>query len=166
MPSTRFEPLLSTAGNGDTLAVAVPSRLYFETSAEKPLNGKRIGIKDNIHLEGVKTSNGNRAYTECFKPQSKTALYVETLIDKGAIIVGKQKLNAFAGSEKPPDQAIDYFYPWNPRADGYQRTAGSTSGGGSSVAGYDWMDYALGTDSELLHPYRVLSRFRGFSNAL
>lgn len=120
------------------MAVAVPSRLYYESSPEKPLNGKRVGIKDNIHLKGVKTSNGNRAYTDWYGPQSETAALVKLLVDQGAIIVGKQKLNAFAGSEKPPDQCIDYFAPWNPRADRYQRSAGSTSGGGSSVAGYDW----------------------------
>ncbi|KAF2645931.1 amidase signature enzyme [Massarina eburnea CBS 473.64] len=153
----RFETLKATARHGDTLAVAVPSRLYFDPSPEKPLHGKRIGIKDNIHLEGVRTSNGNRAYADCYGPQSETAALVKDLIDQGAIIVGKQVLNAFAGSEKPPDQCIDYPAPWNPRADGYQRPAGSTSGGGSSVAGYDWIDYALGTDTtgSLREPARV-----------
>ncbi|PSN64744.1 hypothetical protein BS50DRAFT_590519 [Corynespora cassiicola Philippines] len=128
----RFEPLSATTEDGDSLAIAVPSRLYFEQTEEKPLNGKRIGIKDNIQLVG---------------PQDETADIVKKLIHQGAVVIGKQRLNAFAGSEKPPDQCIDYFSSWNPRADGYLRTAGSTSGGGSSIAGYNWMDYAVGTDN-------------------
>lgn len=127
----------------------MPSRLYYTKSGELPLNGVRVSIKDNIDLQGVKTTLGNRAFTEFYGPQETTAAYVKELINKGAIVVGKTKLNAFAGSEKPPDQCIDYFAPWNPRADGYLRPAGSSSGAGASIAGYSWLDFSVGTDSKL-----------------
>ncbi len=61
-------------------------------------------------------------------------------------------MSAYAGSEVPPEKCIDYFPPWNPRGDGYQGPSGSSSGTGSSAAGYDWLDIALGTDSQSMNP--------------
>jgi Asp-tRNA(Asn)/Glu-tRNA(Gln) amidotransferase A subunit family amidase len=115
------------------------------------MKGLRISVKDNIHLEGVKTSMGSRAYVDLCGPQTETAAYVKKLIDMGAVIIGKTKIKAFVGSEKPPNQAIDYFPPWNPRADGYLRPSGSSSRAGVTVAGYEWCDVAIGTDSRCLH---------------
>jgi len=117
------------------------------------MNGLRVSVKDNIHLEGVKTSMGSRAYVDMYGPQTETAVFVKKLIDMGAVIIGKTKINAFAGSEKPPNQAIDYFPPWNPRADGYLRPSGSSSGAGVAVAGYEWCDVAIGTDSRYPHTH-------------
>lgn len=57
-------------------------------------------------------------------------------------------MGAYAGSKVPPEKTIDYFAPWNPRGDGYQGPSGSSSGAGSSAAGYDWIDLAFGTDSK------------------
>lgn len=108
--------------------------------------GMRVSIKDNYHLAGVKTSAGSRSYTNLYGPQAETSEFVKQLIDKGAIVVGKTKLGAYAGSEVPPEKCIDYFPPWNPRGDGYQGPSGSSSGAGSSIASYPWLDLAVGTD--------------------
>lgn len=96
----------------------------------------RISVKDNMHLAGVETTLGSRDYTELYGKQEKTSEFVERLIRKGAVVVGKTKLSAFAGSEVPPTQCVDYFPPWNPRRDGYQSPPGSSSGAGASIAGY------------------------------
>lgn len=140
--------------------MAVPSRLYYQSDKSKPLNGKRISVKDNFHLKGIVTTLGSRAYTECYGPQQNTSELIKQLVDLGAVIVGKTKMGAFAGSEIPPEKCIDYFPPWNPRADGYQGPSGSYSGAAASVAGYSWLDYALATDSEfgpgeMDHPGRL-----------
>lgn len=46
-----------------TLSVAVPSRLYYsEPSENKPLSGKRLGVKDIYDLKGVRTRARNRVY--------------------------------------------------------------------------------------------------------
>ncbi|KAG6359541.1 hypothetical protein INS49_013062 [Diaporthe citri] len=45
--TTRFEPLKAGAYSGLHRVVAVPSRLYFEPSREKPLAGLRVTVKDN-----------------------------------------------------------------------------------------------------------------------
>ncbi|PMD44122.1 amidase signature enzyme [Hyaloscypha variabilis F] len=142
-----FQPLHAGAYSGTHLVVAVPSRLYFQKIPGKPLNGKRITIKDNFHLSGVVTTMGSRSYTNYYGVQNTTSSYVQSLLDQGAVIVGKTKMGAYTGSEGPPEKVVDYFPPWNPRGDGYQGPSGSSMGAGSSVAGYDWIDVALGTDT-------------------
>jgi len=112
-----------------------------------PFAGLRLAIKDNMHLAGIVTGLGSRSYAELYGKQNTTAEYVATLQEKGAIIVGKTKLSAFAGSEVPPDQCIDYFPPWNARGDGYQGPSGSSSGAAAVTAGYPWIDASLCTDS-------------------
>ncbi|KAK0731887.1 amidase signature domain-containing protein, partial [Lasiosphaeris hirsuta] len=112
------------------------------------MNGLRLSVMDNVHVEGAKTSLSCQAYINFYVPQTETAAYTKKLINIGAVIIGKTKMNAFAGSEKPPNQGIDYFPPWNPRADGYLCPAGSSSGYGVTVAGYEWCDVTIGTDSE------------------
>lgn len=44
--------------------------------------------------------------------------------------------------------AVDQLYPFNPRGDNYQIPESSSSGSGASVASYDWIDLAMGSDSE------------------
>lgn len=144
-----FEPLPVSAYEGLHHVVAVPSRLYSEPTANKPLDGVRISVKDNMHLAGVVTTLGSRSFAKCEGTQHKTSEYISELVKKGAIIVGKTKLSAYAGSEVPPNQPIDYFPPWNPRGDGYQGPSGSSSGAGASAAGYEWLDVALCTDSKM-----------------
>jgi Asp-tRNA(Asn)/Glu-tRNA(Gln) amidotransferase A subunit family amidase len=108
----------------------------------------RVAIKDNVHLNGIVTTIGSRSYTACYGVQNVTSSFVKHLISQGAVIVGKTKLSAYAGSEIPPEKCIDYFPPWNARADGYQGPSGSSSGAGSSIGGYSWLDLSLATDSE------------------
>ncbi|KAG9503352.1 hypothetical protein J7337_006197 [Fusarium musae] len=48
--------------------------------------------------------------------------------------------------EEPMD-AVDYPTAFNPRGDGYQSPAGSSSGSAVAVAAYDWLDCAIGTDT-------------------
>ncbi|KAF5579771.1 heterokaryon incompatibility protein [Fusarium pseudocircinatum] len=43
-------------------AIAVPSRVYFTPSHEKPLNGLRVGIKENIDIAGATTFASYLAY--------------------------------------------------------------------------------------------------------
>ena len=62
--------------------------------------------------------------------------------------MGKVKTTQFADSEWPTCDWVEYHAPFNPRADGYQTTSGSSAGSAAAVAAYDWLDFALGTDSK------------------
>lgn len=89
----------------------------------------------------------NRAYVELYGLEESSAKYAEKLADLGAIILGKTKMTSFASAEEPTDQWVDFHCPVNPRGDRYQTPSGSTSGGGASTAGYDWLDLGIGTDT-------------------
>ncbi|KAL8791632.1 MAG: hypothetical protein Q9195_005781 [Heterodermia aff. obscurata] len=139
--------LYTYGGEGDCRLVAVSSRLRYRASRSLPLAGVRVVVKDNFHIAGLKTSLCNRAYYELYPPQETTAECIQTLIDAGASILGKAKLNSFGVWEEPTEY-IDYQAPWNPRADGYQSPGGSSTGSGAAIAAYDWLDIGIGSDSK------------------
>ncbi|KAI8248040.1 Amidase 1 [Colletotrichum sp. SAR 10_77] len=128
-------------------AIAVPSRLYYRTTPEKPLAGVRLGVKDIYDIAGIKTGNGNRAWYNLYPPANRTAPAVQRLIDAGAVVIGKVKTAQFANGEFADADWIDYHSPFNPRGDGYQDPNFSSAGAGASVASYEWLDIALGSDT-------------------
>lgn len=119
-----------------------------QCSPELPLASLRIAVKDNFHLKGLKTTLCNRAYYETYPPRSETAVCIQQLVNAGAILLGKTKLNSFGVWEEPTEY-VDYQAPWNPRADGYQSPGGSSSGSGAVIGAYDWLDIAIGSDSKI-----------------
>ncbi|OTA54709.1 putative amidase [Hypoxylon sp. EC38] len=142
-----FEPLDGVSLEGLWRTIAVPSRLYSTVSQDKPLAGRRISVKDNFRISGLKTTHSNRAFVDTYGPDTITAEYIQFLMRLGAVIVGKTKMCAFASSEEATDQWIDFHAPFNPRGDGYQSPSGSTTGGASALASYPWLDFSIGTDT-------------------
>ncbi|KAK7398457.1 hypothetical protein QQX98_012165 [Neonectria punicea] len=132
---------------GQSLAVAVPSRLYYKKTVEKPLAGVRLGVKDVFDIRGLKTSNGNRAWYHHYPAANQTARAVQNLIDAGAVVVGKMKTSQFANGESATADWVDYHAPFNPRGDGYQDPSSSSSGPAAGEAAYAWLDIALGSDT-------------------
>lgn len=140
--------VLSAAVQGvQSLAIGVPSRLYFTKSASKPLSGIRLGIKDIYDIAGVRTGCGNRAYYDLYPERKTTAVAVQRLIDAGAIIIGKMKTSQFANGESATADWVDYHSPFNARGDGYQDPSSSSAGPGSGIGSYPWLDLALGSDT-------------------
>ncbi|PGH34679.1 hypothetical protein GX50_02467 [[Emmonsia] crescens] len=107
---------------------------------------QRVLVKDNIHLKGVKSSLGNKAFHDTYPPQPETAECIKRLIDLGVVIAGKAKMTSFGNWEEPTEYT-DYQAPWNPRGDQYQSPGGSSSGSAAAVSSYDWLDIAIGTDT-------------------
>ena len=104
-------------------------------------------MKDIFDIEGLKTSVGNRDFFDLYPLCTETASAIQRLIDAGAEVLGKSKLSSFAAREEPTE-SVDYQAPFNPRGDGYQSPAGSSSGSAAAVSSYDWLDFAIGSDSE------------------
>ncbi|KAK4126979.1 amidase signature enzyme [Parathielavia appendiculata] len=146
-PDGRFQPLSAKIPGSSSLTVGVPSRLYFTKTAEKPLAGVRLGVKDIYRLAGVKGSNGNRAWYNLYPASNVTGTAVQRLIDAGAQVVGLQKTSQFANGETATADWVDYHAPFNARGDGYQDPSSSSSGAGASVASYEWLDIAIGSDT-------------------
>jgi Asp-tRNA(Asn)/Glu-tRNA(Gln) amidotransferase A subunit family amidase len=127
--------------------VAVPSRLYFTKTDEKPYAGLRLAVKDIMDLKGFKTWASSLVYTVLHPPRAASAEIVQRLVDLGFMIVGKVKTTQFADSEWPTSNWVDYHSPFNPRGDGYLTTSGSSAGSAATVAAYDRLNFSLGTDS-------------------
>lgn len=144
-----FEPLPISITSSTHLSIAVPSRLYSTPpTPQKPLSGLRIGVKDIIDLSGVPTSYQSRAYLALRRPPPRTsASAIKALIDKGAVVVGKTRTTQFAAGEQASGDWVDFLAPWNPRGDGWLVPGMSSAGSASAVAGYGWVDGAVGSDS-------------------
>jgi hypothetical protein len=124
---------------------SVPSRIYYWEDV-RPLAGERVAIKDLYDLKGLQTSGGSQAWARITPTANGTAPSVQHIIDLGGVIVGKQKLAQFASGANPWEWQ-DEHYPFNPRGDGWLTCSASSSGGGCSIAAYDWLDYAIGSDT-------------------
>ncbi|KAK2018707.1 amidase [Colletotrichum eremochloae] len=140
-----YKSFTQAEANGGYPLIPVPSRLY-SIEDRRPLAGQRIGVKDIYDLEGIQTTAGSRAYTAVNGVAKKTAPALQRIIDLGGVIVGKQKTAQFASPEYPWNWN-DEYYPRNPRGDTYLSCSGSSSGAGCSIAAYDWLDFAVGTDT-------------------
>ena len=146
-PHGSFQPLSAHTAGAAAISIAVPSRLYYTRTATKPLAGVRVGVKDIYRLAGMRGSNGNRAYYSLYPPANETGTAVQRLIDAGAIIVGLQKTSQFANGETATADWVDFQSPFNPRGNGYQDPSSSSAGAGASIASYDWLDLAIGSDT-------------------
>lgn len=149
IPNSRggFSELSAHVEGAAAVSVAVPSRLYFTPTTKKPLAGARIAVKDIFDVKGLRTGCGNRAFYSLYPPKNTTAPAIQRLIDGGAIIVAKAKASQFANGETATDDWVDYHAPYNPRGDGYQDGSSSSTGSGTSIAAYPWLDYAVGSDT-------------------
>ncbi|KAF2740947.1 amidase family protein [Polyplosphaeria fusca] len=125
--------------------IPVPSRIYFWDD-ERPLAGERVAIKDLYDLKGLQTSGGSQAWARITPIANGTAPSIQQILDLGGVVVGKQKLAQFASGANPWEWQ-DEHYPFNPRGDGWLTCSASSSGGGCSIAAYDWLDYAIGSDT-------------------
>ena len=130
-----------------SLRIATPSRvLTLQASPQKPLMGVRVAVKDCFRIKRLKTSLCNSAYLDISGLAEATAPLVDVLVQAGAQILGMTKLSALIAKEEP-SEAMDFSTAFNPRGDGFQSPAGSSSGSAVAVAAYDWVDIAVGTDT-------------------
>jgi amidase len=107
-----------------------------------PLAGKTLGLKDHIALAGVPltfSSHMMDGYVPDFD-----ATVVTRLLDAGATIVGKLKMEEFSWGGPGLSGVGDYGRPLNPHRPEHV-TGGSSSGSGAAVAS-GAVDIALGGD--------------------
>ncbi|KAF6802218.1 hypothetical protein CMUS01_15426 [Colletotrichum musicola] len=142
-----FVPLPASTQSPLAKSIAVPSRLYYTETEDKPLAGLRLGVKDLFHIKGIATTGGSRVYYNLYGIQNNTAPSVQRLIDLGAVVVGKMATAQFASGERAAADWVDFHAPFNARGDGYQTPTGSSSGSGAGIGAYDWLDISIGSDT-------------------
>ena len=105
-----------------------------------PLDGIPIGIKDNIDVAGVPTSNG---FGGSHAAASRDAEVVRRLRAQGAVILGK--LNLQEGALGVVNDNPHHGRTHNPFREGY--TPGGSSGGSAAAVAAGLCAAALGTDT-------------------
>lgn len=106
-----------------------------------PLAGLVFAVKDNICVEGVRTTAASHILENYISPYSATA--VVRLEEAGAICVGKTNMDEFAMGQTTTTGAFGATK--NPRYP--DLSAGGSSGGSAAAVALGLVDFALGSDT-------------------
>lgn len=117
------------------------SKLGKVPRAEKPLFGIPMAIKDNMVIEGVRTTAASKMLENYVPPYTATA--VERLEIAGAITLGKVNLDEFAMGGSNENSA---FGPVR-HPDFPDRVPGGSSGGSAAAVKAQFCQFALGSDT-------------------
>jgi hypothetical protein len=78
-----FTDLSSPVAGLNTLSIPVPSRLYtMDLPNPRPLEGRRIAVKDLFDMAGLQTGGGSRAYFNTYPAKEVTAAAIQHLVDQ------------------------------------------------------------------------------------
>lgn len=100
-----------------------------------------VGIKDNIHVEGVLSTCGSKFLSNYKAPFSSTA--IELLEKEDAIILGKMNMDEFGMGSSTENSAYKLSSnPWNLKC-----TPGGSSGGSAAAVAARLVLVALGSDT-------------------
>jgi Asp-tRNA(Asn)/Glu-tRNA(Gln) amidotransferase A subunit family amidase len=113
----------------------------LQTSADGPLAGRTLLVKDLIDTAGVRTTYGSRIYGE--HVPERTAPAAQRLLDAGAVLIGKANLPEFAWNVT--GQSPWYGTVRNPVQPG--RTTGGSSSGNAAALAAGLAELGLGTDT-------------------
>jgi amidase len=112
-----------------------------DPSAQGPLSGKRVGVKDCIAVAGVPMTFGS-ALLESYRPSRDSAV-VERVLAAGGQIVAITNMDDLASA--PSGETCRYGRIRNPVDPA--RITGGSSGGSAAALHYDGIDVTLGTDT-------------------
>ncbi|WP_232061976.1 amidase [Variovorax sp. PBS-H4] len=123
------------------LAAAAESDRRYAEGTQRPLEGLPIGVKDLIDTQGIETRYGSPAFIG--NVPSADAAVVRTLVEQGAIVVGKTTTHEFAWGVTTASAAFgDTLHPLDAR-----RIPGGSSGGAAVAIADGVMAAGLGTDT-------------------
>jgi Asp-tRNA(Asn)/Glu-tRNA(Gln) amidotransferase A subunit family amidase len=143
--------------------MALPSSRYSrESSTGNILRGVKAVVNDNFMVAGCGASLSNKDWREFSSPSVGESPCITRLRNLGVIILGKTRTSAFMTMEGVYDH-LDFAQPRNPRGDRFRTPSWSSSGSGVAMSAYSFIDFAIGSDSEL-YSRRVIFCLRGMSS--
>jgi aspartyl-tRNA(Asn)/glutamyl-tRNA(Gln) amidotransferase subunit A len=105
------------------------------------LCGIPFAVKDNILVEGIKTTCSSKMLENYISPYNATC--IKKIKEKGAVILGKTNMDEFAMGASTENSA--FFTTKNPKD--LKRVPGGSSGGSAAAVADDMCCCALGSDT-------------------
>jgi len=147
--------------NPNAITEAQQADLKVQQNPElaKGLFGLPILVKDNINFDQLPTTAGAMALAENIPPYNATV--IETLLDNGAIILGKVNMSEFAGmADDPVESAVGGLThnPYRPQVligdEPWGSNTGGSSSGSAAAAAAAFAPITVGTETKgsLLNP--------------
>jgi len=125
----------------ETLGMAEAADKAIESGEIAPLTGMPLAIKDNMCIEGVKTTCSSKILENYVPPYESTV--TGRLRDAGYTLLGKLNLDEFAMGSSTENSAFQTTRnPWNTDC-----IPGGSSGGSAAAVAADLCAAALGSDT-------------------
>ena len=121
--------------------ITITEKEKLNTNIDSELAGIPIGIKDNMCVEGEKTTCASKMLENFISPYNATV--VEKLNNAGIVTLGKLNMDEFAMGASTEYSAFKKTKnPWNLRT-----SPGGSSGGSAAAVAANMVPWALGSDT-------------------